>query len=468
MKKIISILSVLTLVIIGFSLNSCVKDSDYATPQINYEEPNIPASQMTSIQAVLDAWHANNPGTHDRTPYEFAASDATPVYLVGYVISSDKDGNFYKELFLQDDPANPTRGLKIAIDQRSLFAKYDLGRKIYVQLNGLAINKSHGEMVIGEWDGNRIINIRDNVAKKIIKRSNDTGNLSAKVVSSVADINDDMLGTYIALNDMQFFASVYGKTFVDPNDNYDTHRIMKSCADGYRIKLETSTFASFKDNILPGGSGTISGVLTRDYSDSHYVIRVNSADSFSFDGPRCDSPCNISNTIGQNVIFSDDFESYSNNSISFGSWLNININNGSHKWKIKEHSGTKYAQCGAYNTGENPLEAWLISPPIDLDNSTDEQLSFKTKTGYNRGQALTVFVSTDFTGNPADISNATWLEVDADLADGPSSGYMDYWVNGKANLSCLSGNVYIAFRYLGGDGGVTTTFQVDDVKVTAN
>ncbi len=468
MKKIISILSVITLVIIGFSLNSCVKDKDYETPQINCEEPEIPATQMTTIQHIIDAWYAINPGPQDRTPYEFAPVDAAPVYVAGYVISSDKDGNFYKELFIQDDPANPTRGIKVGIDMRSLFAHYDMGRKIYIQLNGLAVNKSHGEFVIGELDGNSVRNIRENVAKKIIKRSCSPEVLSPKVINSVNDITDDMLGTYIALDNMQFFANVYGKSFVDPNDSYDTHRLMKSCTDGNRIKLETSTYASFKDNILPEGSGKIEGILTRDYSDSYYVIRVNGLNSFSFDGPRCDSPCNISDVTGQNVIFSEDFESYSTNSTNIGSWINVNVNGGNNLWKVKNYSGNKYAQCSAHNSNENPLEAWLISPPIDLDNSTDEQLSFKTKTGYNNGQALMVFVSTDFTGNPADISNATWLEVDADLADGPSTGYMNYWVDGKANLSCLNGTVYIAFRYLGGDGGITTTFQVDDVKVTAN
>ncbi len=470
MKKIISILSVITLVIIGFSLNSCVKDKDYETPQINCEEPEIPATQMTTIEHIIDAWYAINPGPQDRNPYKFAAVDADPVYVAGYVISSDKDGNFYKELFIQDDPANPTRGIKVGIDMRSLFAHYDMGRKIYIQLNGLAVNKSHGEFVIGEFDGNSVNNIRENVAKKIIKRACSPEVLSPKVVNSVNDITNDMLGTYIQLNDMQFDRSLLGKTFVDPNDSYDTHRIMKSCADGYEIKLETSTFANFKDVLLPEGSGTVSGVLSRDYGDHYFVLRVNNPEAFNFDGPRCDPPmldCNGTNVGGSTVVFSDDFESYSSNSTNIGSWLNINVNGGSNLWKVKNYSGSNnYVQCSAYNSNENPLEAWLISPPIDLDNSTGEKLSFKTKTGYNNGAALTVFVSTDFDGT--NIQSATWLMVDAEIANGPSSGYMTNWVEGTADMSCLSGTVYIAFRYLGGDGGITTTYQLDDVKVTAN
>ncbi len=471
MKKILSILSVITLVVIGFSLNSCVKDSDYDTPQITCEEPDIPESQMTSIEAVVDAWNALNPGPYDSTPYEFAAQDATPVYLSGYVINSDKDGNFYKELFIQNDPADPTRGLKIAIDQRSLFTKYNLGRKIYIQLNGLAINKTHGEYVIGELDNSTVIPIRENVAANIIKRSCDSPELQPKVINSVDDITYDMIGTYVQFNDMQFLKELLGLTFVDPNDSYDSHRKMKSCADDKELTLETSTYASFKDNLLPEGSGTVKGILSRDYRDNMYVLRINSPEDVNFEGPRCDPPvleCDNADVGGSTIVFFEDFESYDSGDEEIPGWTNLNINGGNTLWQVREYSGNKYMQCTAYKSGENPLEVWLITPEIDLDNTTGEELSFKTKTGYNNGPALTVYVSTDYTGDPADIQNATWLMVDTDIANGPASGYMSDFVEGTADISCLEGKVYVAFRYLGGDGAVTTTFQVDDVKVSAN
>jgi len=471
MKKILSILSVITLVVIGFSLNSCVKDSDYETPQINCEEPQIDATQLTSIDHAIEAWNAINPGPRDANPYEFAPEDASPVYLSGYVISSDKEGNFYKELYIQNDPANPTKGVKLLIDQNSLFTKYNLGRKIYVQLNGKAINKSHGEFVIGELDNNNVSLIRKNVAKKIIRRSCETPQLQPKVLNSVDDIRSDMIGTYVQFNDMQFVRDLLGKTFVDPNDSYDSQRKMVSCADEKELMLETSTFASFKDNLLPEGSGSVSGILSRDYRDRIYVLRVNSPKDVNFDGPRCDPPvleCNNANVGGSTVVFEEDFQSYSVNDTNLPGWTNVNVSGGSKLWQVKEYSGNKYMQISAYRSGENPMEVWLITPGINLDNSAGEELSFKTKTGYNNGKALSVFVSTDYTGNPADIDNATWLIVDADIANGPSSGYMTSFVEGKADISCLDGTVYIAFRYLGGDGAVTTTYQLDDVKVSAN
>ncbi len=466
MKNIIY--SFLGLTIVALTLNSCVKDTDYATPQIKCEEPAIDASQMTSIETVLNNWHALNPGAYDRTVYEFPAEDNTPLYLTGYVVSNDETGNFYKELFIQDNPTDPQHAVKLAIDMRSLFTKYDVGRKIYVQLNGLGLNKVHGEYVIGELDGGDIINIRENKAKKMIKRACEPAEISPKILNSPNEITDDMIGMFVQINDMQFDRTELGKTFVDPADSYDSHRLMVNCNDDAELKLETSTFAAFKDNLLPQGKGSVKGIVSRDYRDDYYVLRVLNPQAFDFTGDRCDPPmldCNGTNVGGNTVVFFEDFESYASNSTSIPGWTNVNITGGNTLFKVGSYSGNKFAKCSAYNTGENPMEVWLVSPAINLDNSDGEMLSFKTKTGYNNGAALSVYVSTDFTG---DVSTATWLLVDADIADGPATGYMTNWVEGTADMSCLSGNVYIAFQYKGGDGGITTTFQIDDVKVSAN
>ena len=123
-------------------------------------------------------------------------------------------------------------------------------------------------------------------------------------------------------------------------------------------------------------------------------------------------------------------------------------------------------ELSAYNSGESPLEVWLISPSINLDNSTDEILTFETNTGYDNGKVMTVYVATDFSG---DVKTANWTLLDATLSEGPSSGYgSSFTASGAINLACLSGNVNIAFKYSGADGGVTTTFRIDNVKVTGN
>ena len=465
MKKIV--LSLLSITLLALVFNSCVKDTDYETPQMNCSEPEIDTASMTDIAAVLANWHALNPAPNDRNVLKFAAEDADPVYLTGYVVSNDKTGNFYKELFIQDALTNPQHAVKLAIDQRSLFTRYDMGRKLYVKLNGMGLNKVHGEYVIGWVDGSDVSPVREHIANKNILRSCTPGDVQPKLLNSPNDITDDMIGMYVQFDHMQFDLSEIGKTFVDPADSYDTHRLMKSCADDSELKLETSTFASFKDVSLPEKAGSVKGIISRNYGDDFYVLRVNSPEDFDFNGNRCDPAmldCHGTNVGGNTVLFNEDFSSYSTGETNIPGWTNVNINGGSTLFKVGSYQGNKFMKCSAYNSGEDPLEVWLITPAIDLDSSTGEELTFKTLTGYNNGQALSVYVSTDFNG---DINNATWLLVDTTLADGPSSGYGS-WVDGSADISCLSGNVYVAFRYKGGESGITTTFEVDDVKVSAN
>ena len=68
-------------------------------------------------------------------------------------------------------------------------------------------------------------------------------------------------------------------------------------------------------------------------------------------------------------------------------------------------------QASAFRSGENPLEIWLISPSINLDAVLQMKLlTFDSKTGYNNGAALSVWVSSDYDG--IDPTKATWLKVE--------------------------------------------------------
>ena len=123
-------------------------------------------------------------------------------------------------------------------------------------------------------------------------------------------------------------------------------------------------------------------------------------------------------------------------------------------------------QQSAYNSGENPLESWLVTPAINFDSSTNEELTFDANAGYVNGNALSIYASTDYAGDP---STATWALInDFNLPTGPSGGYGNFATVGNVNVSCLDGDVYIGFKYTGADGGITSTFQIDNIKVSGN
>ena len=51
-----------------------------------------------------------------------------------FLISSDQEGNFVNEMFLQDAVENPKAGIRILIDKENYFETYAIGQKIKLKL----------------------------------------------------------------------------------------------------------------------------------------------------------------------------------------------------------------------------------------------------------------------------------------------------------------------------------------------
>ncbi len=102
------------------------------------------------------------------------------------------------------------------------------------------------------------------------------------------------------------------------------------------------------------------------------------------------------------------------------------------------------AKCNGYN-GANPEEHWLVLPDINLDNYSDEIMTFTTEYNYGTmdvNNYLELYYSTDFDGS--NIATATWTSLSFTLptATSTSTG------SGDIDLSAIVGtDVYLAFKY---------------------
>ena len=78
---------------------------------------------------------------------------------------------------------------------------------------------------------------------------------------------------------------------------------------------------------------------------------------------------------------------------------------------------------------------------------------------------MTAFISTNYNGTTAGIATATWtpLTFTTPTADDV------FGESGNIDISAFeSNNVRIAFKYTGSKSGVTTTCQLDNIKITKN
>jgi hypothetical protein len=455
----------LTLAIILGSLvySSCVKNDDFELPETKAGEINIEGN-ITGISAVKSNF---NPETEDI--YVIAE---TNTWMEAYVVSSDEGGNFYKELVLQDKPENPVAGILLLVDDNSLFETYNFGRKIYVKLDGLALWSNNGVHQLGIQNRGDVVAIPPSRVDDHILRTMETAEI-VPLQLEISAFKEDHENLFVQVNNVQFNRNLLREqhhyTFAgEITDEYDGERQLESCRTGASTMLSTSTFSGFKSLYLPKNSGSVKGILTRNFYDDYFVIAVNSPDDFNFDGDRCDPEflkCEGNNITGGTLIFEENFTNVASlSALENKGWTNININ-GDKAFEPGTFDGNRYIRVSAYNTEETSMEAWLVSPPIDLNEVSEAQLAFEIMSSYDNATILSVLITEEFTGN---VLTTNWTPLDAVIPIGPTNQYGKRFVKSEIDVSCLKGDIHFAFRYLGAAPDKSTTYDIDNIRISGN
>ena len=365
------------------------------------------------------------------------------VFVEGVVTLSPANGNITdRNIVMQDE----TGGIVVRFDE-NVSTQVNEGDILRIALNGANLGsfadvKQISEVVFnGESGGEKIVT---KVAENTI--------LPDPIKVSLAELKSgDYQSVIVEIENIQFLTD-------DVNKDISGTRTITDC--NTKFSIFTRFDATFGSSKTREGAGKIVGIASNYYDEKQLLLR-NTDDFSSMTKERCAEP---------EPLFYENFENISNTGydvwVSLDNWENISESNGTEKWEAREFSNNKYAQISAYNTGETSMTVWLITPEIDLDSSTDEILSFQTKDAYNNGDGLEILISSNFSGN---VASASWTKLDADLAAGTSSGYASSFTDsGPLDLSSYSGKVRIAFKYSGGDPSLTTTYQVDEIKILGN
>ena len=478
------------LLMVTVGIVSCVQDDDFETPNTIVVAPTLEGEVLTIMginsafeQLVADAADdlGVEPGdfNYDDTLAELRETEKLTfdteviTYVEGYVISNDQAGNFFEELIMQNAPADPVSGIKVLIDVNPLFITYEVGRKVYVRLDGLSAGYDSGVLTLGIIDVNDLGKIGESQMPDYVIRDAVVETMVAKplLFSEFTDANTNLL---VKLADAQFNRNeVLGddrKTYAgEPSDEFDGERILESCEEGGSVIFSTSTFADFKSFLLPQGRGSMVGILTKNFFGDAFNMVVNDPSDINFDNEnRCDPETfNCDGPSGGGAEFySENFEGFDSIEayVSAG-WTNVNVSGGNEVWEIGNFDNNNYAQVSGFNSGEDVIDTWLVTPAIDMDTTTEEELTFNIQAAFDNGTILSVLVSTDFTG---DVTTATWNLLDASIPTGPESGFGDFFPSGPVNVSCVDGMAYIAFRYQGSDPTATTRYHIDDIVITGN
>lgn len=377
--------------------------------------------------------------------------------IKGIITASDKkDGNLYKEAYIQDESG----GLRMIFDSTS--GLY-IGDSVVVNLKGLFLGDYGDFLQLGsepyhEDDGDiRVAGM--NMDKYIIKTSINNPTTPDTITISTAK-SKQYLGCLVTLDEVQFDDEMTGLSWADAINLTTENRDLVDC-NKKSIIVRTSGYASKAGELLPGGKGSLTGIITIFSGTYQFIVR--DFDEVHMTGTRCGF---VVQPLGDPVkTLSQNFTGLTaGETIYLNGWQNL-AQAGGRLWLAKTFSGNTYAQATAYNSNLVSMITWFITPPVNV--STQKILTFQSAQAYwahGTDIPLSVLFSTDYNGS--NLTTAIWIPLSASLAGSSNANYA--FVNsGNVILPLIQGKSgVIAFRYTGSNSK-STTVCIDNISVTA-
>ncbi|MBO4625462.1 MAG: OB-fold nucleic acid binding domain-containing protein [Bacteroidales bacterium] len=128
------------------ALVSCQSLKEEWQPVFTFDA-NEPAAYVPYTEATLPGFSgtfttiANLKANYKSKPWEVTGN----IWIKGQVTSSDRTGNIYREMYIQDE----TGGIDLKLGKSSLYSDYTVGQWIYVFCDGLTLGAYNGMPQLG-------------------------------------------------------------------------------------------------------------------------------------------------------------------------------------------------------------------------------------------------------------------------------------------------------------------------------
>lgn len=282
-----NVLSYASAVMLGaVALSSC--NDNFERPPMVYPSADITAN-ATVEQLKSHFWQDSRnyvAQIGDLSQITGNPDDAdTHTIVSGRVISESESGNIYNSIVIQqkDGPA-----LNISVRTNKLEKAYPFGQEILIDVTGLKIGGYNGLMQLGAegvYNGAPSMTFMESADFEAACQLNGAPNAAAVdtltiTLDQIADKSQNNLIKY-----QSQLVRIDGLTFDEPGQPFagsqNTNRYAKDAA-GRSINVRTSAYASFKNDLVPSGTGTVVGILS--YYGSDWQLLLNDISGIMFDG----------------------------------------------------------------------------------------------------------------------------------------------------------------------------------------
>ena len=222
MKKSIFIICALA------ALVSCLSLKEEWQPVFTFG-PNEPAAYVPYTEATLPGFGgtfttiADLKANYKNKPWEVTGN----LWIKGQVTSSDRTGNIYREIYIQD----ATGGIDLKLGKSSLYSDYSVGQWIYVLCDGLTLGAYNGMPQLGmeadqtstnEYETS-YIDIQAIIDSHVFRGAQDTP-LAPQVVTEAdikaslnAGFKGELWGKLVTINGLKYANEIFALFY--PNSN---------------------------------------------------------------------------------------------------------------------------------------------------------------------------------------------------------------------------------------------------------
>ncbi|MBQ3604698.1 MAG: choice-of-anchor J domain-containing protein [Muribaculaceae bacterium] len=442
-----------SLLLLSAAFTAC--DEELDRPPVIVPEATIEAN--TSILEVKNKYWNDNRNYIDTIGVN---SLGEHVIVSGRIISSDETGNIYKNLVIQDESA----ALTISINENDMFESYHIGQEVVIDLTDMYIGKYNGLQQLGfpeystqyGWEATfmEMDFFKQHAQFNGLPQPAEIDTIPVDIakinaIKSNADSLQKWQSQLVRFDSVQWVEA--GKPYSEASAS--TNRYIKD-ANGNKMLVRNSSYATFRDKLLPSGTGSVVGILSY-YGTEWQVMLRSTDDCIGFDES---APVVPDAPTGPLSELEEDFEGVSSINDLPG-WTSVKIA-GDKEWYFTDFDNNTYAACTAYKgTDGSGYDAWLITPALNVDEMAQKIMSFESQAAYMGGTFEVYAMSS------TDPNTATLTMLTCDIANPPASGYSGFVSSGPVSLEEFSGVIYIGFRYTAETSARSMTFCIDNVVI---
>ena len=264
---------------------------------------NIPEAQNTPNTTLLELktefWNDatnyiwNTPDDPTAVPQTIPTKENGDHYIVhGRVISSDYEGNVFKQLVIQDE----TCALSFSVNAYDLNVNYRVGQDLVIDVTGMYIGKYNGLMQMGapEWYETGSVWEASFMPLELFRAHTefnglpDASKINVIELNSFSELPSDPDGLRLFQSQLVRFNNIKfqegGKLTFSEYQSSGVNRTIED-SEGGTLPVRTSGYSDFWNVTLPEGNGDIIVLLGYYGTTGWQLTLVNESDCMNFGNP---------------------------------------------------------------------------------------------------------------------------------------------------------------------------------------